>query len=1441
MAADTGTNVGYASLQVIPTVSGIAGNISGQIIGPLSAAGQAAGRQAGQGIVSGVESAAAKVRSASEKVAKSREAEIQATAKVRIAEAKLQELRDRGVTTGSRLLQAEENLRRAQANGTRTTDEARRAAEDLERAQREAADATDDLGDELDDTGRRSILTGENMAKFGAAAVAGIGAAGAALYKVGGIFDDVSDTIRVGTGATGQSLADMEQIAKNVGATVPASFEAIGTTIADLNTRMGLSGPVLEQVTAQIQELGNMGQEIDINSLSGAMNAFGVEAKDTAGVLDELFRVSQATGVPINDLTATAIKGGPALRQFGFDLSESAGLMGVLDKSGLDAAKMMGGLTKSLGAFAKEGKDPQQALFGVVTEIEKFTQAGNNAAALDLANSLFGVKGGAQFVEAIAKGTLSVDDFVNATGAGGDTIRGAAEDTRDFAEQWELFKNRGLIALEPVATRVFGLLATGMEWFNTDGIPALMGFADWMDRNKVAIGIVAGVLGTLLLPALITAAVGWAGAGIAATKAAAMSVAGSYATIAGWVATAASATINAAVIATIWTAVHVKLAAGWVATRVVAVASFVATAIGAGVQAGITTAIWLASATKSAAGWAVLKVQAAASFAATAVAAGIHAARTALVWTLAMGKTAVQVGIATAAFVAQRVAMVAGAAVTGALTVAQWALNAAMSANPIGLVIAIVVALVAAIVLAYKNSETFRNIVQAAWDGIKIAVGFVWNNVLKPALDGFLAALGWVGDKAMWLWQTVMIPAWDAIKNAISVVWNFIRPILDNIGKGIEALGTIAAKVGDAMRNAFDGVVDVLKMPIHAVGKLLSKIPTSVLGIDIPGADTIRSWGETMQSLKGGGTIAGRTGAGVFTGPGTGTSDSIWGVDERGIPIVRVSKGEGVVRQDIMARGGDKVVAALNSGRIPALRTGGTIGEPYGLPSGTAISYGGSGFPPWVTELGNKFGVKPSTYAGHQESDRGEAGYAPNPQRLNRGIDWSGPVDALEKFARYLLGIAPDTPALEQIIWMNPNSGAKVGWAGRTPDTSGSYFASDYSGHQDHVHTRQSAALTGGAPPKPDTSTAVPGYVPPTYGPEGTDPGALTSTAPGTTGATTAPEPNKTRLKSFKELGSEFGGIFAEGIGETFGLPDWIMDPQGYIDSNTDTGSNVRTSVTNGQNTPTTGPQVSPGTAPGTTGGFAPDTPETLRAGQQAGTNPNGADPSRLKGMANYVYWIAKAAKDMNLGQRGAMIGTGTGLVESGDPMKMYANNKVPASLKFPHDAVGSDGTSTGLFQQQDNGAWGTIADRMDPYRSAKMFYNGLVKLGDWQSMDPGAAAQAVQRSAFPDKYGKVMARAAQLVKETKLFDTGGIWEPGTFGFNGLKEPELVVKRHQWGVMDRNAAVVEGLARRGDLGGRSDKIADVVNVQGYTIEEVAAEWRRHQWSRNAGYGTSRNR
>ncbi len=87
----------------------------------------------------------------------------------------------------------------------------------------------------------------------------------------------------------------------------------------------------------------------------------------------------------------------------------------------------------------------------------------------------------------------------------------------------------------------------------------------------------------------------------------------------------------------------------------------------------------------------------------------------------------------------------------------------------------------------------------------------------------------------------------------------------------------------------------------------------------------------------------------------------------------------------------------------------------------------------------------------------------------------------------------------------------------------------------------------------------------------------------------------------------------------------------------------------------------------------------------------------------------------------------------------------VDASLSLPHEAVGTDHGSLGVFQQQWPW-WGTMRDLMDPARSAGKFYDALLQVPGWEQMPVTVAAQTVQRSAYPDAYADDEALARELL-----------------------------------------------------------------------------------------------
>jgi hypothetical protein len=73
------------------------------------------------------------------------------------------------------------------------------------------------------------------------------------------------------------------------------------------------------------------------------------------------------------------------------------------------------------------------------------------------------------------------------------------------------------------------------------------------------------------------------------------------------------------------------------------------------------------------------------------------------------------------------------------------------------------------------------------------------------------------------------------------------------------------------------------------------------------------------------------------------------------------------------------------------------------------------------------------------------------------------------------------------------------------------------------------------------------------------------------------------------------------------------------------------------------------------------------------------------------------------------------------------------------------DRDSLGLFQQRPSAGWGTAEQVRDPVSASGAFYDGLARVGNYANMPVAAAAQSVQRSAYPDAYAKHESDAAVL------------------------------------------------------------------------------------------------
>ena len=306
------------------------------------------------------------------------------------------------------------------------------------------------------------LTTLKGMAGPIAGVLAGLGI-GKALLDIGSSFDEMRDTIVVGTGASGEALEELVGIAQDVATTVPVSFGQAGDYIQDLNTRLGLTGDDLRDVATQLGALDSMIGGVNVESLSGAFAAWGVSAEDMAGQMDYLFTVSQNTGMGFDELTAILEKNAPAMQALGFSFEDTANMAGLLDQAGMDASGTMSRMNRALVELAGEGGDASAAFEDVIAQMEGYIEAGDTAAALDLAETLFGTKGAAQFVGAVESGALSLDDLRDSALGAGDGIMSTYDATADWAESFEVLKNKAAVALEPLATFAFDALGAGID------------------------------------------------------------------------------------------------------------------------------------------------------------------------------------------------------------------------------------------------------------------------------------------------------------------------------------------------------------------------------------------------------------------------------------------------------------------------------------------------------------------------------------------------------------------------------------------------------------------------------------------------------------------------------------------------------------------------------------------------------------------------------------------------------------------------------------------------------------------------------------------------------------------------------------------------------------------------------------------------------------------
>lgn len=307
-----------------------------------------------------------------------------------------------------------------------------KATEELDKSIDEVRESANDAGDGF--TVMKGILA-DLAATAIVAVVDGLKQIGAAAYEAWQEFDEGADSVIAATGATGETADGLIDVYKNLSKEVVASYADIGTAVGEVNTRFGVTGNVLDDLSQRfIKFAGLNGVDLKtaIDSTQSAMTAFGLGAEDTALALDTLNKAGQDTGESADKIAAALMSNATILQEMGLNFAESTMLLAGFGKTGVDASAALAGLKKALVNTAKDGTPLSEAMTEVQDSIKN---AGSDTEALTIAMELFGSKAAPAIAKAIRDGRLSFDELGLSLEDFSGNLEQTYEDTLDFPDK----------------------------------------------------------------------------------------------------------------------------------------------------------------------------------------------------------------------------------------------------------------------------------------------------------------------------------------------------------------------------------------------------------------------------------------------------------------------------------------------------------------------------------------------------------------------------------------------------------------------------------------------------------------------------------------------------------------------------------------------------------------------------------------------------------------------------------------------------------------------------------------------------------------------------------------------------------------------------------------------------------------------------------------------
>lgn len=163
----------------------------------------------------------------------------------------------------------------------------------------------------------------------------------------------------------------------------------------------------------------------------------------------------------------------------------------------------------------------------------------------------------------------------------------------------------------------------------------------------------------------------------------------------------------------------------------------------------------------------------------------------------------------------------------GALAAAQWAviLPIAGWVAAVAAAVAALVGLVAAVVYAYRENETFRNIVQQTWTAVVNAIKAAWA-FIHPAIQAIASYFVQKFSEVLAFWNQVWPQMQQALMNIWNGIWAFLQPMINGIVQLMQwawpFVKMIIVGTWEAIQNLINGALNVIMGILKAFASLFT-------------------------------------------------------------------------------------------------------------------------------------------------------------------------------------------------------------------------------------------------------------------------------------------------------------------------------------------------------------------------------------------------------------------------------------------------------------------------------------------------------------------------------------------------------------------------------------------------------------------------------------------